>query len=207
MTLLTILLQAQPNVTELGHTASELSRTTAEVGVYNMITGVFMTIVLIFVAMQAITFYKLTSKLSTISECSIKTLDYFQNKMQKEINLDQARSEISEQIDKGADSMKFQILLMRELNHIDDKESTRIKISRWLSNSYTSRFNHFKKFEYNGHILSDIMEPSFMEDAQKLMTELLYLDKSEFKVEYIHRQVDDFHSLMKGAYNSRLDNL
>lgn len=205
--MLSTLLQVDPSLTELGDTATKLSQTTAEVGVYNMITGVFMTIVLIFVAMQAITFYKLTSKLSLISECSLKTLDYFQNKMQKDINIDQARSEISEQLDKAADSMKFQILLMKEMNHITNTEVTGERIRRWINNTYNRRVNHFKKFEYNGHLLVELLSPNFCEDGYNVFHELLYLTEGEFSVGNINRQVNEFYTHIKSTYNARLDNL
>jgi len=54
--------------------------------------------------------------------------------------------------------------------------------------------------------LSDILTPDFNESAIELMKELLYLDDESFKSVYINKQIDDFYSQIKAAYNNRLDN-
>lgn len=107
--------------------ADKLARTSSEVGVYNVIVGVFMIIVLLFVLMQMISFYKLTSKLNVIADASLKTLEYLSDKAQKEINLDQARAITNDALERSALSMKFNVVLMKELNHIDDTDLTRTK--------------------------------------------------------------------------------
>lgn len=207
MTLINVLLQASVSSPgELADTAEKLGRATNEIGVYNMITGVFMVIVLLFTSMQIFTFYKITTKLTLISEASEKTLQFFSSKMMKEINIDQARSEIIEQIEKCAGMMKFQILLMRELNHIKNHEATLEKIRLFVNNVYGRKYNHFKKFEYNERSLADVLTPDFNESAIELMKELLYLEEESFKSVYINKQIDDFYSQMKAAYNNRLDN-
>jgi len=210
MNLAAFLLQATPVVPtegDLASTAEQLGRATSEIGVYNMITGAFLMIVLVFTCMQIYAFYNLTSKLSTISEASIKTMQFFNNKMMKDINIDQARSEIVEQLDKCASSMKFQILIMRELNHISDKEATMERIKLFVSNLYSRKFNHFKKFEFDERPLTEILIPDFNDSAVNLMEKLLYSDEKDFKVMYINAQVDDFYSQIKSSYNIRLDNL
>jgi hypothetical protein len=209
MSLLNLFLDAEGIPTEatqeLANTAEQLGRATNELGVYNMITGTFLTIVLIFTILQIYTSYKLTSKLSVISEASIKTMEFFNNKMLKDINIDQARSEISEQLEKCAASMKFQILIMKELNHISDEEGTMDRIKLFTSNLYSRKYNHFKKFEYKERSLIDILTPDFNDSAVHLMKRLLYLPDDEFKATYINSQVDDFYSQIKTTYNIRLD--
>jgi hypothetical protein len=207
MTLINVLQASVSSPDELADTAEQLGRATNEIGVYNMITGVFMVIVLLFTSMQLFTFYRITTKLTLISEASEKTLQFFSSKMMKEINIDQARSEISEQLEKCAGMMKFQILLMRELNHIKDQEATLEKIKLFVYNLYGRKYNHFKKFEYNEASLSDVLTPDFNDSAIVLMKELLYLEQDSFKSVYINKQIDDFYSQMKAAYNARLDNL
>jgi hypothetical protein len=190
---------------DLANTAEQLGRATNELGVYNMITGTFLTIVLIFTVLQIYTSYKLTSKLSIISEASIKTMEFFNNKMLKEINIDQARSEISEQLDKMSSSMKFQIILMKELNHIANEEETMRRIDMFIKNMHNKAYNHFKKFEYKEKLLTEVLEPNFTDSAAELMKRLLYLKGDEFNATYINSQVEDFHSQVKTAFNIRLD--
>lgn len=209
MNILTLLLDAEVIPTgatqDLANTAEQLGKATNELGVYNMITGTFLTIVLIFTVLQIYTSYKLTSKLSIISEASIKTMEFFNNKMLRDINIDQARSEISEQLDKMSSSMKFQIMLMKELNHIADKEGTTKRIESFVKTMHNKAYNHFKKFEYKEKYLTEVMEPNFMDSAAELMKKLLYLENNEFNATYINSQVEDFHSQVKTAFNIRLD--
>lgn len=205
-----MLLQSDPvnptqGLADLVDGATQLSNTTREVGVYNMITGVFMLIVLLFVLMQVVTFYKITSKLTIIAECSAKTMVYFTDKLQKDINLDQARAVISEQIDRAASATKFQILLMKEANHISDFESTHERIRIFVENLYGKRVNHFKKFEYHEKDLTKILVPDRNIEAIALITELLYMDKELLRIDYINRRVDEFYTTVKSDYNDRLD--
>lgn len=210
--MIAILLQTNPSnpiqgINDLVDGATKLSHTANEVGVYNMITGVFMIIVLLFVLMQVFTFYKITNKLSIIAECSARTMVYFTDKLQKDINIDQARAIISEQIDKAASATKFQILLMKEANHISDTEATHERIRIFVENLYGKRVNHFKKFEYHEKNLAKILVPNRLSEAIELITELLYMDRDNFRIDYINRRIDEFYTTVKSDYNDRLDSL
>lgn len=213
MLLTSLLLSASPvsqNIESVGALvdgASKLSYTSHEVGVYNTITGVFLVIVLLFISMQMVSFYKMTTKLNSISEASTKTLLYFTTKLQKDVGVDQARSIVGEIINQSANGMKIQVLIMKELNHIDDVERTEKRIQNFIDQQVERRKNHLSKFEYNEKDMSRIIDHSKVADAFDLMKELLYTPSSEFTVEMVTRRVDEFYSRLKFYYYQRLDEL
>lgn len=190
----------------LADNAIKLGKTSSEIGMNNIIIGVFLILFLLMFTSLFSSLHKLTKDIGRIAECSTKTMVYFTDKLQKEINLDQARSIITEQVNEACSSMKVQVMMMRSHDDLDDRDEILVRINNYIYNTYNKRQNHFKKFEYNEKVLAKILVPNRNAEASKLMIELVY-SSDACSLDYITRRIDEFYTTIKSDYNTRLDSL
>lgn len=186
--------------------AIKLGQSSYDIGMNNVLLGVFLILFLLMFLSLFSSMYKVTKDMAIIAECSTKTMIYFTDKLQKDINLDQARSIIAEQINEAGSSMKIQVMMMRESDNLSDRDDTILRVNRYINNMYNKRLNHFKKFEFNEKDLSGILVPNRNAEASKLVMELIYTQK-DVTLDYVNRRVDEFYATIKSDYNARLDNL
>lgn len=203
-----LILQQDPNLTEtvdkLSKTSIELAEAAANYGALKVIFGIMMVFVILMALFVAYTLFATSKKINAIYEDSDKIEKYFEGRSTGLVGNLQAQVLVRRSFNHLATIIKYYIIRIRIENHIDDKETTKKKVSRVVDNEFNEIRGFLSNFICDNIPVSEVWDYSDMESLKEVMLEQIYIPANEFHISSMDQSIEIFLKGIKLLYIKKI---
>lgn len=197
-----ILLQGQSGVTNLNEVVAEslkFSKAIDDLGALTVMAGVLLLLVIIMFGFFIYQLFQNQKQLTQLSKSSEITLNYFNDKSKREINISQAKSLIHNSNLRLRYTCIIQVIKIITENNIEDREKVNAKIDSFLANLASSHNAYFQKFDFEGASLASLTDSSWVEYVRGQMR----CDTSNH--EYEIYKLEEVYGIIFGSLENALE--
>lgn len=182
----------------------DLAEATANYGALKVVFGIFMVFMIIIVILFIYQIFALSQKIGNIYTAAIKTQEYFEGVSDRTVGESQANVIIRRSMTTFSQTIKYYIIRMRLENHLDDKEATKVRITRLIKNEYSELRSFLSQFLCNEQQLSDIVDDEDVDIIVDFIIEQVYFNNTEFSVSGMDQSTDILINGIKLTYLKKI---
>jgi len=106
------------------------------------------------------------NKLDLICKFAEKVMQYFEKDAFRIVDIDQARSLISTELEKSKNAILVFVAKTKQKNNLDDKKAVEERVSLFIEKTYGLNVSLLRKFDFHGRPLSYFLDEKWKEEVK-----------------------------------------
>lgn len=195
------------DVAQLSKTSIELAKAANDYGAMTIGYGVLMLIVLLMIIFFFSYIYSLSRKIGMVVEACDYVKRYFSELNDHTIGKEEAKMIVRMCYNAFEFSVKYNILKMREENHLSDKAMADIKIRNIVNNRMAEMKVLLSRFVCVGHSVSFTCTDEDTADMIQIMTDWVYKSADTFTVSLMSQDIGLYFDKLQLKATGKIDDV